>query len=75
VGTPIPVLCFPKILNGDLLPNDVGTRCKNAPLSGKNNDDLSNLRLATTTDGITFTALGIVSGLNDPTTADYTQTR
>ena len=33
------------------------------------------MRLATTTDGITFTDLGIVSGLNDPTTVDYNETR
>jgi hypothetical protein len=33
------------------------------------------VRLATTTDGVTFVDKGIVSGLNDPTTVDYNKTR
>ena len=33
------------------------------------------MRLATTTDGVHFTDLGIVHGLNDPTTVDYNKTR
>ena len=33
------------------------------------------MRLATTTDGINFTDLGVVAGLNDPTTVDYNETR
>jgi hypothetical protein len=78
VGSAITVLYVQKILNGD----DTGStalpaaeRCNNAPFSGKNNDDISNVRLATTTDGVNFTDLGIVSGLNDTTTVDYTKTR
>src|SRR5262249_51927846 len=39
------------------------------------NHDLVTIRLATTTDGITFTDLGAVSGLNDPTTVSYTGIR
>jgi len=67
-----------KIVDGD----DTGAtalptsqQCKAAPFSGKTNHDISNVRLATTTDGINFTDLGIVHGLNDPTTVDYNETR
>jgi hypothetical protein len=77
-GSPITVLYVQKILNGDstgstALP--VAERCAKAPFSGKTNDDISNVRLATTTDGVHFTDLGIVNGLNDPTTVDYNKTR
>jgi len=77
-GTPVTVLYVQKILNGDssgvtALPP--AQRCSKAPFSGKTNDDISNVRLATTTDGINFTDLGIAQGLNDPTTVDYNQTR
>jgi hypothetical protein len=50
-------------------------QCTPAPASGKINHDISNVRLATTTDGIHFTDLGIVHGLNDPTAVDYNATR
>ena len=67
-----------KILDGD----NTGTtafpaaqHCNAAPFSGKTNHDISNVRLATTTDGVHFTDLGIVNGLNDPTTVDYNKTR
>jgi hypothetical protein len=77
-GTPVTVLYVQKILNGDntgatALP--AAQQCNNAPFSGKNNHDISNVRMATTTDGVNFTDLGIVQGLNDPTTVDYTKTR
>jgi hypothetical protein len=39
------------------------------------NDDVATIRLATTTDGVHFTDLGAVSGLNDPTTTSYLGTR
>ena len=77
-GTTVTVMYVQKILGGD---NTGGTavpaaqRCAAAPFSGKTNHDISNVRLATTTDGITFTDLGIVQGLNDPTTVDYNKTR
>jgi hypothetical protein len=77
-GSPITVLYVQKILNGDNTPPTAfpaAQRCNSAPFSGKTNDDISNVRIATTTDGINFTDLGIVQGLNDPTTVDYTQTR
>jgi hypothetical protein len=77
-GSPVTVLYVQKIVNGDntgstALPTS--EQCDKAPFSGKTNHDISNVRLATTTDGIHFTDLGIVSGLNDPTTVDYNQTR
>jgi hypothetical protein len=77
-GSPVTVLYVQKILDGD----DTGAttlpaaqQCNKAPFSGKTNHDISNVRLATTTDGINFTDLGVVSGLNDPTTVDYNGTR
>jgi hypothetical protein len=77
-GSPVTVLYVQKILNGDntgstALP--AAQQCTKAPFSGKTNHDISNVRLATTTDGITFTDKGIVHGLNDITTVDYTKTR
>ncbi|PZN71549.1 MAG: hypothetical protein DM484_26055 [Candidatus Methylumidiphilus alinenensis] len=39
------------------------------------NDDITYLRLATTTDGITFTDVGPLKGLNDPTTVAANGTR
>ena len=77
-GDPVTVLYVQKILNGDrtgptAMP--VAQQCTAAPFSGKTNHDISNVRMATTTDGIHFTDLGIVQGLNDPTTVDYTKTR
>lgn len=39
------------------------------------NDDITFLRLATTTDGVNFTDLGPLQGLNDPTTVSIHGTR
>jgi hypothetical protein len=73
-GSPVTVLYVQKIVGGDTtFPTD--EQCKKAPFSGKTNHDISNVRLATTTDGVHFTDLGIVEGLNDPTTVDYNRTR
>jgi hypothetical protein len=77
-GSAVTVLYVQKILSGDdtgatALP--ISQRCAKAPFSGKTNDDISNVRLATTTDGVHFTDLGVVNGLNDPTTVDYNKTR
>jgi hypothetical protein len=74
-GTPVTVLYVEKIVDGDKTTMPAAQQCNAAPFSGKKNHDISNVRLATTTDGITFTDLGIVSGLNDPTTVDYRGTR
>jgi hypothetical protein len=77
-GSEVTVLYVQKILNGD----NTGTtalptaqQCTKAPFSGKTNHDISNVRLATTTDGVNFVDKGIVAGLNDPTTVDYNKTR
>ena len=73
-GDPVTVMYVQKIVDGDKsMP--ASQQCAAAPASGKTNHDVSNVRLATTTDGIHFTDLGIVSGLNDPTTVDYHGTR
>ncbi|HZU83071.1 MAG TPA: hypothetical protein VE987_09155, partial [Polyangiaceae bacterium] len=77
-GTAITVLYVQKILGGDnsgptAMP--ASQQCTPAPFSGKTNHDISNVRLAQTTDGVHFTDLGVVQGLNDPTTVDYNKTR
>jgi hypothetical protein len=77
-GSAVTVLYVQKILGGDntgstALP--AAQQCNKAPFSQKTNHDISNVRLATTTDGVHFTDLGIVNGLNDPTTVDYNKTR
>jgi hypothetical protein len=77
-GAALTVMYVQKILDGDntgstALP--AAQRCNSAPFSGKSNHDISNVRLATTTDGVNFTDEGIVQGLNDPTTVDYNGTR
>lgn len=77
-GTAVTVLYVQKILNGDSTGSTAlpaAQRCNKAPFSGKTNHDISNVRLATTIDGVNFTDLGIVQGLSDPTTVDYNQTR
>jgi hypothetical protein len=73
-GSPVTVLYVQKILGGDMS-FPVAQQCTKAPFSGKTNHDVSNVRLASTTDGVHFTDLGIVQGLNDPTTVDYNKTR
>lgn len=73
-GDPVTVLYVQKILNGDTS-FPAAQQCTAAPFSHKLNHDVSNVRLATTTDGVHFTDLGIVAGLNDPTTVDYNGTR
>jgi hypothetical protein len=71
--TPVKVLYVQKILNGDLS-FPASQRCN--AIAGKTlNDDISNVRLAETKDGVNFTDLGVVEGLNDPTTVDYNGTR
>ncbi len=73
-GAPVTVMYVEKILDGDTT-MPAAQQCVKAPFSAKKNHDVSNVRLATTTDGIHFTDLGIVQGLNDPTTVDYNGTR
>jgi hypothetical protein len=73
-GSDVTVLYVQKILDGDKS-FPATQQCGKAPFSGKSNHDVSNVRLATTSDGIHFTDKGVVSGLNDPTTVDFTKTR
>ncbi|HEY2517197.1 MAG TPA: hypothetical protein VGI39_40270 [Polyangiaceae bacterium] len=77
-GSAVTVMYVQKILGGDntgstAMPSS--QQCTKAPFSGKSNHDISNVRMATTTDGVHFTDLGIVQGLNDPTAVDYNKTR
>jgi hypothetical protein len=82
---PLKVIYEQKVLGGDLsgptaLPAAQqcatgwsGFYAANGGLSA--NDDVTYLRLATTTDGIHFTDVGALQGLNDPTTVSMTGTR
>ncbi len=82
---PLKVIYEQKILNGDntgstALPAAqqcntawAGFYAANGGLSP--NDDITYLRLATTTDGVHFTDLGQLQGLNDPTTVSIEGTR
>ncbi|GGP27134.1 hypothetical protein [Silvimonas amylolytica] len=75
---PTTVIYVQKILNGDKTGSTAmptANQCTAAPFSGKTNHDISNVRLATTMDGINFIDQGVVSGLNDPTSVDYNKTR
>jgi hypothetical protein len=78
-GSVTTVVYVEKTLNGDLNPPfTAAQRCPKTPafaltnlVNGKPrkaNDDVTAVRVATTTDGITFTDIGIASGLSDPTT-------
>lgn len=81
-SNPLTIIYEQKILNGDLTALPVSQQCNtfwsgfyaaNGGLSP--NDDITFLRLATTTDGIHFNDLGPLQGLNDPTTVSITGTR
>src|SRR5215467_4072240 len=85
-SSPVKIVYEQKILNGDkngptALP--AAQQCSNAwapyyatnPFGTATNDDITHLRLAQTTDGIHFTDLGVLQGLNDPTTVSATGTR
>jgi hypothetical protein len=78
-GSVTTVVYVEKTLNGDLNPPfTAAQRCPKTPafaltnlVNGKPrkaNDDVTAVRVATTTDGITFTDVGIAAGLSDPTT-------
>ena len=83
---PLTIIYEQKILNGDntgatALP--AAQQCNTFwanyyatnPFGTAVNDDITYLRLASTTDGINFTDLGILQGLNDPTDVTATGTR
>jgi hypothetical protein len=76
-GTATTVVYVEKTLNADLS-FPAAQRCPNTPafaltnlVNGKPrkpNHDVTAVRVATTTDGIVFTDVGVASGLSDPTT-------
>ena len=82
---PLTIIYEQKILNGDktgstALPATqqcntfwAGYYAANGGLNP--NDDITYLRLASTTDGVNFKELGALQGLNDPTTVSATGTR
>ncbi len=83
---PLKLIYEQKILNGDntgttALPAAQQCNTAWAPYYASNpfgtavNDDITYLRLAQTTDGIHFTDLGILQGLNDPTDVTASGTR
>lgn len=85
-SSPTRIIYEQKILSGDNTGSTAmpaAQRCATAwsnyyntnPFGTATNDDITYLRLAETTDGIHFTDLGILNGLNDPTTVSATGTR
>ena len=81
-SNPLTIIYEQKLLNGDLTMLPASQQCNtfwstfyanNGGLSP--NDDITFLRLATTTDGTHFTDLGPLQGLHDPTTVSLTGTR
>jgi len=79
--SPLTIIYEEKTLNGDLTfpkaqqcaTSWAGFYAANGKLSP--NDDVTYLRLASTTDGIHFADLGPLQGLHDPTTVSLTGTR
>jgi hypothetical protein len=77
MGTTTTVVYVEKTLNGDINfpPAQICPKTPAFALTNlvngkprKPNDDVTAVRVATTTDGITFTDVGVASGLSDPTT-------
>ncbi len=74
---PVKVLYIEKQIEGDYS-FPVSEQCDAPPVvspyypySLSANHDIATVRLATTTNGVNFTDLGAVTGLNDPTTVSY----
>jgi hypothetical protein len=74
---PVKVLYVQKQVEGDYT-FPMAQQCNNPPVvppyypySLSANHDISTVRLATTTNGVAFTDLGPVTGLNDSTTVSY----
>ena len=85
-SSPLKIIYEQKILNGDKTGSTAfpaAQQCSTAwanyystnPFGTSTNDDITYLRLAQTTDGIHFTDLGALQGLNDPTDTTATGTR
>jgi len=64
---PLKILYIDKTLNGDFA-FPASQQCGLSSSGGAANHDTSIVRMATSTDGVHWTDLGPVSGLNDPTT-------
>ena len=84
--SPLTIIYEQKILNGDktgMTALPAAQQCAtgwtnfytNNPAGTATNDDITYLRLAQTGDGINFTDLGALTGLNDPTTVSIQGTR
>lgn len=84
--SPLTIIYEQKILSGDNTPPTafpLAQQCIDKwpgyyatnPAGIGTNDDISFLRLASSTDGINFTDLGALHGLNDPTTVSFLGTR
>jgi hypothetical protein len=71
---PRQVLYVDKTLNGDLT-FPTAQQCPVTPTGKAANHDTEVIRLAQTTDGVHFTDLGAVTGLNDQTTISYSGIR
>src|ERR1700730_1048977 len=85
-SSPLTIIYEQKILNGDNTGSTAfpaSAQCNtfwanyyaNNPFGTAVNDDITYLRLASTTDGLNFQDLGPLQGLNDPTTVSLTGTR
>jgi hypothetical protein len=82
MGEQVAVVYVSKTLNGDLKPPFTSAqRCPKTPAfaltnlvngkARKTNDDVTAVRIATTTDGVNFTDVGAAVGLNDQTTVAW----
>jgi len=82
--SPTTIIYEEKVLNGDLsgpYAQPASNQCQTAwgpyysNVGISTNDDVTHLRLAQTTNGIDFTDLGALQGLNDPSTVAINGTR
>lgn len=71
---PLRILYISKTLNGDMV-FPAAEQCGLSSSGGAANHDTSYVRMATSTDGIHWTDLGAVTGLNDPTTVNLHSVR
>jgi hypothetical protein len=67
---PFKILYVDKTLNGDYA-FPTNQQCGPTPSGAAANHDVETIHLATSTDGIHFTDLGAVNGLNNPTATSY----
>lgn len=67
---PRKILYVSKTLGGDYT-YPAAQQCTATPTGKSANHDVDVVRMAQTSDGVNFTDLGLVNGLNDPTTRSY----